>query len=60
MDDDTLTVACKYGEVRGYRDGEVYVWKGIPYAAPTGSRRFRAPLPPERGTASSTAHGSDR
>ncbi|QOW00241.1 carboxylesterase/lipase family protein [Rhodococcus sp. D-6] len=47
MDDDTLTVACKYGEVRGYRDGEVYVWKGIPYAAPTGSRRFRAPLPPE-------------
>ncbi|MEE2033848.1 carboxylesterase/lipase family protein [Rhodococcus chondri] len=48
MESETLTIGCKYGEARGYRDGAVYSWKGIPYAAPTGDdRRFRAPEPPD-------------
>lgn len=48
MDTATLTIGCKYGEVRGYRDGAVFSWKGIPYAAPTGGEmRFRSCNPPE-------------
>jgi para-nitrobenzyl esterase len=45
------TVATKYGTVRGQlRDG-VASFLGIPYAAsPTGSRRFKAPAPPEPWT----------
>lgn len=51
MDAETLTVATPYGEVRGYADGAVFTWKGIPYAAaPTGDLRFRSPQPPERWT----------
>lgn len=47
MDTATLTVDCKYGQVRGYRDGPVFSWKGIPYAASTGgARRFRSCEPP--------------
>lgn len=47
MDAETLVVGCKYGEARGYRDGEVYSWKGIPFAAPTGGdMRFRSPEAP--------------
>ena len=45
------TVATKYGTLRGQlRDG-VASFLGIPYAAsPTGSRRFKAPVPPEPWT----------
>ncbi|AKE89484.1 MULTISPECIES: carboxylesterase/lipase family protein [Rhodococcus] len=51
MDAETLIVGCKYGDVRGYRDGSVYAWKGVPYAAPaSGDLRFRAPEPPEPWT----------
>ncbi|WP_072807094.1 carboxylesterase/lipase family protein [Rhodococcoides yunnanense] len=41
-------VSTPYGDVIGYRDGTVYAWKGIPYAAATdGEHRFRAPRPVE-------------
>src|SRR5258707_11229486 len=45
------TVVTKYGTLRGQlRDG-VASFLGIPYAAsPTGSRRFKAPVPPEPWT----------
>ncbi|MBE7220791.1 MAG: carboxylesterase family protein, partial [Caulobacteraceae bacterium] len=36
------------GRVAGVRDGRVWCWRGVPYAAaPTGTRRFRPPEPPE-------------
>ena len=41
----------KYGMVKGLQgtDARITVYKGIPFAAPpTGSRRFRAPEPPEK------------
>jgi para-nitrobenzyl esterase len=35
------------GDVRGFRDGTVHVWRSIPYAAaPAGPNRFRPPRPP--------------
>jgi len=44
---DTLVVRARDGEVRGYPEGDVYAWKGIPFAAaPIGDLRFRAPVPP--------------
>lgn len=34
------------GVVRGVREGNVFTWRGIPYAAPpVGQLRFRAPAP---------------
>ncbi|QCQ93122.1 carboxylesterase/lipase family protein [Rhodococcus sp. SGAir0479] len=43
----TAVVHTTYGPVRGTADGPVAVWKGIPYAgAPTGNRRFAAPVAP--------------
>jgi len=42
-----LAVATRYGLVEGTREGEVCVWRGIPYAAPpVGPLRFRAPREP--------------
>src|SRR5262249_35612401 len=38
----------RYGGVRGVDDGGIKVFKGIRYGADTASRRFMAPLPPER------------
>ncbi|WP_408639234.1 carboxylesterase/lipase family protein [Nocardia yamanashiensis] len=46
--EDTDPVArTAYGEVRGRREGQTAVWRGIPYGAPTGPRRFRLPQPPQ-------------
>ncbi|QBJ97864.1 carboxylesterase/lipase family protein [Rhodococcus sp. ABRD24] len=45
---DTLTVETPLGKARGYSDGSVFSWKGIPYAAPpTGGLRFRSPAAPQ-------------
>ncbi|GAA5041709.1 carboxylesterase/lipase family protein [Nocardia callitridis] len=36
-----------YGDVRGLRDGSVFGWRSIPYAAaPAGASRFARPRPP--------------
>ncbi|RVW02719.1 carboxylesterase/lipase family protein [Rhodococcus xishaensis] len=45
---DALVVETRLGPVRGYPDGPVFSWKGIPYAMPpTGKLRFRSPVTPE-------------
>ncbi|ATL70237.1 carboxylesterase/lipase family protein [Nocardia terpenica] len=42
-------VRTSAGDVRGFRDGAINVWRSIPYAAaPAGPRRFRPPQPPAR------------
>src|SRR5215472_8834721 len=44
-------VQTRYGKVQGYEQGAISVWKGISFAhPPTGTRRFRAPQPPEPWT----------
>ncbi|MBE3565404.1 MAG: carboxylesterase family protein [Thermogemmatispora sp.] len=36
-------VETRYGRVQGYQQGEICVWKGIPFARPPlGARRFAA------------------
>ncbi|XP_023942387.2 esterase FE4-like [Bicyclus anynana] len=47
------TVTIDQGPVKGYRSpkGDVFVFYGIPYAtAPTGTQKFRPPLPPPSWT----------
>jgi para-nitrobenzyl esterase len=45
---DNGSVATKSaGLVRGFIDNSIHVFKGIPYGADTGPRRFMAPIPPE-------------
>ncbi len=40
-------VVTEYGPLRGTTDGELVVFKGVPYAAPpTAERRFAPPVPP--------------
>ncbi|MGB5630926.1 MAG: carboxylesterase/lipase family protein [Woeseiaceae bacterium] len=41
------TVNTRYGQVRGYTDNDIEVFKGIRYGAETASRRFQPPLPPQ-------------
>jgi para-nitrobenzyl esterase len=48
------------GDLRGRVDGDVAVWRGVPYAQqPVGERRFAAPapLPPWRGVRDAVEHG---
>lgn len=41
-------VSTRYGKVEGVREGNISIWKGIPYAAPPlNSLRFQAPQRPE-------------
>uniref|UniRef100_UPI003F499DA1 carboxylesterase/lipase family protein n=1 Tax=Streptomyces chartreusis TaxID=1969 RepID=UPI003F499DA1 len=45
---DSLIARTRSGDLRGVRQGEVVVWRGVRYAqAPTGARRFAPPYPVE-------------
>lgn len=58
--DPKVLVETDQGRVRGYRDGDVRIFKGIPYAADTGgAARFMPPGPPPKwsGTRSSLNWG---
>ncbi|TWI69794.1 para-nitrobenzyl esterase [Pseudoduganella lurida] len=52
--------ATRHGQVRGYRDNGINVFKGVRYGADTAPRRFMAPLPPEpwRGVRDALEHGA--
>jgi para-nitrobenzyl esterase len=52
-------VTTRGGKVRGYLDGGVSVFKGIPYGADTGARRFQPPQPAPAwsGARDATAYG---
>ena len=52
-------VRTRGGILAGYSDTGVSVFKGIPYGADTGPRRFQAPVPPKpwRGVREAVAHG---
>ncbi|TDH21619.1 carboxylesterase/lipase family protein [Segetibacter sp. 3557_3] len=49
-----------HGQVRGYVDDGINVFKGVRYGADTAARRFMAPLPPESWTGihEATAYGA--
>lgn len=44
---DSPVATIKSGQVRGYVDSGVNIFKGIPYGADTTTRRFMPPVPPE-------------
>jgi para-nitrobenzyl esterase len=49
---DATLITTEQGPVHGLREGDVLVWRGIPYAAPPiGERRWRRPEPPSQHTA---------
>ena len=47
---DSPVATLKTGQVRGYVDDGVNVFKGIPYGADTAPRRFMPPVPPAAWT----------
>ena len=51
--------ATTCGQVRGYTDNGIRVFKGVRYGSDTSARRFMAPLPPEKwtGIADATKYG---
>ena len=58
--DPAVVAETAQGRVRGYRMGDVRIFKGIPYASTTAAkRRFLPPAPPESwsGVRSSLAYG---
>jgi para-nitrobenzyl esterase len=49
--DDSTFATSAHGRLRGYRNGEIHVFKGVPYGRPpTAVRRFQPPEPPEPWT----------
>ena len=48
LQNESPVASTAYGKVRGYTDKSVSVFKGIPYGDDTSSRRFMAPLPPQK------------
>ena len=57
---DAPVATTRHGQVRGYRDNGIHVFKGIRYGADTALRRFMAPVPPQRwsGVADALEHGA--
>ncbi|HEY1751554.1 MAG TPA: carboxylesterase/lipase family protein [Caulobacteraceae bacterium] len=58
-DADSPVAATRGGQVRGYLDGGVSIFKGVPYGADTGGRRFQPPRPAPAwsGMRDATAYG---
>ncbi len=48
--DESPVANTKYGQVRGYADDGIKVFKGVRYGADTAGRRFMPPLPPGNWT----------
>ena len=47
--DSTSPVATTtFGQIRGYSDNDIKVFKGIRYGSDTATRRFMSPLPPQK------------
>ena len=46
-----VQATTEYGEIRGYTDGSIVAWRGIPFAKPpVGDLRWKAPQPPDPWT----------
>lgn len=41
------TAQTRHGQVRGFLDGDIKVFKGVPYGGDTATRRFLPPVPPK-------------
>lgn len=51
VSDSAAIAGTIYGKMRGFRHREIFIFRGIPYGAPTGgARRFMAPAKPEPWT----------